>query len=282
MQGIAMADWTISKLSGHCGARLMGGTLTDLSDTSLSTVKAALFAYGVIAVPDQHLSPEAHTALARAFGEIDVNRFFTPVEGYPHIAEVRTRPDQTAVIGGTWHSDHSYDPVPAAISILSAQTVPPYGGDTHFASQVAACAQLSDGLRAMLGGLWACHSDASFADSALEMNQDPSAYHGTVRHPVIIRHPETGAKALYVNGDFTTQFDGWSVSESAPLLEYLYRFCTQPILTCRVMWAPGMVVLWDNRLVQHYATADYAGHARLMHRITVAGTVLEPAIVSAV
>jgi len=272
-----MADWTITKLSGHCGARLTGRSLMDLSDENLNSVKSALYSHGVVVCPEQHLSPQAHTALARAFGEIDINRFFTPVSEHPHIAEVRTGADQSWVIGGTWHTDHSYDQIPAAISILSARTIPPYGGDTHFASMTAACDALSSGLRETLERMSAWHSDASFAGSALEINQDPTAYNGGVRHPVIIRHPETGAAALYVNGDFTTHFDGWSVEESAPLLDYLYRFCTQPILTCRVVWAPGMVVVWDNRLVQHYATADYSGHERLMHRITVAGTELESA-----
>ncbi|MEQ3707899.1 MAG: TauD/TfdA family dioxygenase [Tateyamaria sp.] len=271
-----MQKWNVTKLAGHCGARLTGGSLDDLDAQTVDAVKNALFAHGVLCVPDQHLTPEAHTALAQALGEININRFFTPVPEHPHIAEVRTNPDQSAVIGGTWHTDHSYDRAPAAISILSARTLPPFGGDTHFGSQTAAFDALSPGLRATLSGMWAWHSDASFAGSALEMNQDPEAYKGGVRHPVIIKHPATGAAALYVNGDFTTHFDGWTVEESAPLLAYLYRFCTQPILTCRIVWEPGMVVLWDNRLVQHYATADYAGHARLMHRITVEGSGLEP------
>lgn len=269
-------EWQVNKLSGHCGARLTGLSLADPSPEIIASLKQHLFAHGVVALPNQHLTPAAQTRLAEAFGPINVNRFFTAVADHPHIAEVRTNPDQTTVIGGTWHSDHSYDAEPAAISILSAQVIPPHGGDTHFASQTAAFAAFSPGLKNTLTSLWALHSDASFAGSALEMNQDPDAYKGAVRHPAVIKHPETGVAALYVNGDFTTQFDGWTVEESAPLLSYLYSFCTQPILTCRVQWAPGMVVLWDNRLVQHYATADYAGHARLMHRITVAGTALAP------
>ncbi|WP_299731016.1 TauD/TfdA family dioxygenase [uncultured Tateyamaria sp.] len=271
-----MQNWTLTKLAGHCGARLSGGSLQELDAQTLDVVTGALFEHGVICLPDQHLTPEAHTHLARALGDIVINRFFTPVPDHPHIAEVRTKPDQGVVIGGTWHTDHSYDAEPAAISILSARELPPFGGDTHFASQSAALQVLSPGLREMLGAMWAWHSDASFAGSALEMNQDPDAYHGGVRQPVVIRHPVTGAAALYVNGDFTTHFDGWSVADSAPLLAHLYAVCTQPILTCRVAWRPGMVVLWDNRLVQHYATADYAGHARLMHRITVAGSTLAP------
>jgi taurine dioxygenase len=225
-------------------------------------------------MPDQNLTPEGHIALAEHFGPIDINRFFTPVATHPQIAEVRTTPEAKKVIGGTWHTDHSYDAAPAMCSILVARELPPFGGDTQFASMTAACAALSPGLRETLHGLRAIHSDASFRGSELEMNQNEAAYQGGVSHPVIIRHPVTGTEAIYVNSDFTTHIDGWSVEESAPLLNYLYAFVTKPEFTARLVWAPGSVAIWDNRITQHFATADYAGHARLMHRITVSGTTL--------
>ena len=268
--------WQIKKLSGHVGARVAGPPIAQANSAALDGLRDALFSHGVIVLPDQHLAPEDHIRLAEHFGEIDINRFFTPVEGYPMIAEVRTRPEQSRVLGGTWHTDHSYDPAPAMCSILSARDLPPHGGDTHFASMVAACGALSDGLRATLRGMNAWHSDGSFAGSngRLGLEEKAENHREPARHPVLIRHPHTGAEAVYVNGDFTTRFDGWSAAESAPLLEYLYRFVTQPIFTCRVVWEPGMVAIWDNRLVQHYATADYPGHSRLMHRITVKGVAL--------
>lgn len=263
----------IKKLTGNVGAEVGGIDLNSLDAAQSEALKDALFAHGVIVFRDQNISPEAHIALAEAFGDIDVNRFFTPVEGYPKIAEVRTLPDQSKVIGGTWHTDHSYDAEPAMASILVARELPPFGGDTLFASQVAAAAGLSDGLRSTLRTLNAIHSDGSFSKSILgELENE--RFKGDVSHPVIIRHPHTGQEALYVNGDFTTHIDGWTPEESAPLLEYLYRFCTQPAFTCRVNWQPGSVAIWDNRLVQHFATADYQGHARLMHRITVKGQVI--------
>ncbi len=267
--------WNISKLSGHLGARMTGCLLREASEGDLDQVRETLFAFGVIVLPGQHLSPEDHIRLAEHFGQIDINRFFTPVAEYPMIAEVRTRPEQSAVIGGTWHTDHSYDAAPAMCSILSARELPPVGGDTHFASMTAAYEALSPGLQATLRGLRAEHSDGRFARSKLGMGQDPDAFRAPVVHPAVIRHPVTGAPCVYVNGDFTTRFDGWRAEESAPLLRYLYRFVTQPIFTARVVWEEGMVAIWDNRLVQHYATADYPGHARLMHRITVEGVPLE-------
>lgn len=260
----------VTKVSGQVGAEISGVRLHELSDTEFDAIRSALFDLGVVFFRDQTVTPEDHIALAQRFGAIDVNRFFNPVDGYPVIAEVRTKPDQGKVIGGTWHSDHSYDERPAMVSILVARELPPYGGDTLFASQVAAAQHLSSGLRDTLRPLNAIHSDGSFSQSIIE-SIDTDAFKGEVSHPVIIKHPQTGKEALFVNGDFTVRFDGWTVEESQPLLDYLYSYCTQPAFCCRFRWQPGSVAIWDNRLVQHFATADYQGHARLMHRITIKG-----------
>jgi len=162
-------------------------------------------------------------------------------------------------------------------SILNAKQLPPFGGDTHFASMSAAYNALSPGLRKMLKGLQAWHSDSSFSESNVGLEKKLEAFRDPVLHPIIIKHPDTGSPCVYVNGDFTTHFEDWTQEESIPLLSYLYQFVAQPIFTARVAWEPGMVAIWDNRLVQHYATADYPGHTRLMHRITVEGVPLKGA-----
>ena len=277
--GRIMGSWKIKKMSGHCGARLEGVSLVNASKSDLEEMQSALFEYGVIVLPDQNLTPENHINLAEFFGPIDINRFFTPVASHPMIAEVRTSAGQSAVLGGTWHADHSYDAAPAMCSILSAQQLPPYGGDTHFASMTAAYEALSPGLKKILTSLRAWHSDSSFSESNVGLESNLDAFRNPVLHPVIIKHPVTNEPCVYVNGDFTTHFENWSREESSALLSYLYTFVTQPIFTARVVWEPGMVAIWDNRLVQHYATADYAGNTRLMHRITVEGVPLESAYI---
>ena len=274
-----MGSWKIKKMSGHCGARLEGVSLVNASKSDLEEMQSALFDYGVIVLPDQNLTPENHINVAEFFGHIDVNRFFTPVASHPMIAEVRTSAGQSAVLGGTWHTDHSYDAAPAMCSILSARQLPPYGGDTHFASMAAAYKALSPGLKKILTSLRAWHSDSSFSESNVGLESNLGAFRNPVLHPVIIKHPVTNEPCVYVNGDFTTHFENWSREESSALLSYLYTFVTQPIFTARVVWEPGMVIIWDNRLVQHYATADYAGNTRLMHRITVEGVPLESAYI---
>jgi len=88
---------------------------------------------------------------------------------------------------------------------------------------------------------------------------------------VVCRHPVTGAKALFVNPIYTERFAGMSEAESRPLLDYLQSQVTRPEFTCRVRWAQGTLVVWDNRMTQHLAINDYDGHRRLMHRTAVAG-----------
>ena len=97
-----MSVWVTEKMAGHCGARLSGVSLSNATNTDLEKMRSALFAHGVIVMPGQNLTPKDHIRLAEFFGDIDVNRFFTPVSDYSVIAEVRTSADQSEVIGGTW------------------------------------------------------------------------------------------------------------------------------------------------------------------------------------
>jgi len=220
--------------------------------------------------------------LARKWGEINVNRFFTPVEGYPEIATVLKEADQTVAIGETWHTDHSYDLAPAMCSMLYAIETPPVGGDTAFASQHAAYMALSDGMKKMLENLNAWHSSRHAFGATLvdeEAHQDGRLGNEAnakqdALHPVVVKHPLSGKKCLYVNGDFTTHFDGWTKEESQPLLNQLYAHCSRADFTCRIKWEPGTLAIWDNQALQHMAINDYAGHRRLMHRITIEGVPL--------
>jgi taurine dioxygenase len=231
---------------------------------------------------DLPLTPEQHVAFAERFAPIDINRFFATVPGYPMIAEVRKEPEQIRNIGGGWHTDHSYDEAPALGSMLYAREVPQTGGDTLFASMYAAYDALSDGLKATLETLRACHSSRHvFGAEAMARRGDLNGRIGNPElatqdaiHPVVIRHPQTGRKALYVNPGFTLRFEGWTDEESRALLEYLYRHAVRPEFTCRFRWREGSLALWDNRSTWHFALNDYHGERRLLHRITIQGTPL--------
>jgi taurine dioxygenase len=273
----------IRPLSPAVGAEILGVDIGgSLSNAEVDAIARAHGDYGVVFFRDQNLTPEQHIAFARRFGDINVNRFFKPVADHPLIAEVRKEPDQQTNIGGSWHTDHSYDTAPAMGSILYALEVPDVGGDTLFASMYRAYETLSDGMKELLSGLDAVHSSRHvFGESRRQDNPDVADRLGNPHlatqdaiHPVVISHPGTGRKALYVNPGFTVRFDAWSEEESAPLLDYLYRHASQPENTCRFSWERGSVAFWDNRACWHYAINDYHGQRRLMHRITIEGVPL--------
>ncbi len=273
----------VEPLSSWLGAEVAGVDLAaPVADETFAEIRHAFGAYGVVFFRDQHLTPEQHVAFAERFAPIDINRFFSAVHGYPMIAEVRKEPEQTRNIGGGWHTDHSYDQVPALGSMLYARVVPKTGGDTLFAGMYAAYDGLSDGLKATLEGLRACHSSRHvFGHEAHARRGDlvgrignPELATQDAVHPAVIRHPQTARKALYVNPGFTLRFEGWTEEESRPLLEYLYRHATRPEFTCRFHWREGSLALWDNRSTWHFAVDDYHGERRLLHRITIQGSPL--------
>lgn len=282
----------VEPTSPAVGALITGVDIRDLDDEQFGEVRSAFAEHGVVFFRDQQLTPDEHLAFARRWGDINVNRFFTPVATHPMIAEVRKEPDQQINVGGAWHTDHSYDRVPALGSILVAREVPVVGGDTLFASMSAAYEALSDGLKRTLLSLEAEHSsrhvfgvqataesDATGAYSDLFSNADAATQDAV--HPVVIEHPLSGRPTLYVNLAFTTNFVGWTKEESQPLLQYLYRHAARHEFTCRFAWRPGSVAVWDNRAVHHNALNDYHGERRLMHRITVEGEALAPFVPAA-
>jgi taurine dioxygenase len=277
------ASIAVRPVSTAVGAEILGLDLADtLPDATIDAIRRALFEHGVVFFRDQKLTPEQHVAFAQRFGAINVNRFFKTVDGYPMIAEVRKEPDQVGNIGGGWHTDHSYDQVPAMGSILYAREIPETGGDTLFASMYAAYDALSDGLKQTLAGLQAVHSSRHvFGVEAYAGRGDlkgrylnPEAATQDAVHPIVVRHPGSGRRALYVNSAFTVRFVGWTDDESRPLLQYLYQHAARPEFTYRFQWREGSLAFWDNRCTWHYALNDYHGHRRLMHRITVEGVAL--------
>ncbi|MFP6794206.1 MAG: TauD/TfdA family dioxygenase [Pseudomonadales bacterium] len=271
------------------GAEILGVDIAGgLASSELETIKQTFSQHGLVFFRNQKISEADHIDLAEVFGDINVNRFFAANPEYPQIAMVSKEPDQIANIGGGWHTDHSYDQEPALGSILVARELPESGGDTWFTSMYKAYDSLSDGLKETLEGLSAVHSAKHVfgpqgdyeatgsasgrignAGAALEM-EDPI-------HPVVISHPLSGRKALYVNAGFTLRFDGWTDEESAPLLAYLYGRAIADENITRFKWENGSIAFWDNRATWHFAQNDYPGQRRVMHRVTIEGCALQPA-----
>ena len=268
----------IMQTDGGCGAEVSGVDLNALSDAEVEGIADAQAKHGVVFFRDQQLTPDGQLAAAERFGPINVNRFFTPVPEQPRVAMVLKEPDHETNIGGVWHTDHSYDQVPALGSMLYALEVPSRGGDTLFANMCRAYEALSPELRHKVEGLRAIHSSRHvFGTEGYHAEKGDERYLNAEQatqdaiHPIVIRHPRSGEAALYVNPVFTIGIEGWTDSESKALLEQLYEVATQPEHTCRFRWQARSVAFWDNRATWHYALNDYAGERRLMHRVTVDG-----------
>jgi len=277
-------DMDIRPLSGALGVEIEDVDLCHLDDVAFGELAKLFHTKSVLVIRDQSLAPEDQIAFARRWGEINVNRFFKPVDAHSEIAMVLKEPDQKLNIGGAWHTDHSYDDAPAMGSILYAIETPPAGGDTLFCSMNAAYQACSPGMQNMLCGLSAHHSSRHAFGAAVKgaeahndgrLSNEKAAKQDAL-HPVVIAHPVTGKPCLYANSDFTTHFDGWTASESQPLLRQIEDIATRHEHTCRVHWLPGTLVMWDNRAVMHKAINDYQGYRRLMHRITIEGCALAP------
>ncbi|MPZ31571.1 MAG: taurine dioxygenase [Rhodospirillales bacterium] len=274
----------VRKIAGALGAEVTGVDLSQpLDDDTYAAVRGAFVEHGVIFFRDQVLTPETHKRLSRCFGPFGETPFVKTMPGHPEIiAVIKEASDvKTHNFGGGWHSDFSFLERPPLGSLLYARDVPPYGGDTLWASMYLAYEELSDGLKQSLEGLKAVHSGRrSYGTQGLfasgggvkAMTVVPSeAGDAEILHPVVRTHPESGRKALYINGVYTIRFEGWTEAESKPLLDYLQAHATRPEFTCRFRWSKGALAMWDNRCTQHNAINDYDGQRREMHRTTIEG-----------
>jgi taurine dioxygenase len=274
----------IRPMAGALGADIGGVDLSrPLDDATFAAIERALHEHLVIFFHEQALTPEQHLDLTRRFGPISRSPYIKHMEDYPDIIAVLKEADERKIstFGNAWHSDFSFLEEPPMGSVLYAREVPSHGGDTLFANMYAAYEALSPGLRRVLDGLRAIHRGKPYGVGGLPEDLAVSRSIGIERnnpeadretaHPVVRLHPATGRKALFVNGIYTTRFDGMTAAESKPLLDFLYAHATQPEFTCRLRWRQGDLAVWDNRCTMHYAINDYDGQRRLMHRTTIKG-----------
>ena len=272
---------TVRRLAGAVGAEIGGIRLSpDLPGSTIAALRALWLEHGVVFFRDQqHLDPRALAAFARRFGEVVEYSFIQGLAEAPEVIPVVKLESETVNFGGLWHSDTAYLDRPPMATMLIAREVPPFGGDTLFASGTAAYETLSPGMRRLLDPLRAVNSSAKADVTRTREDRVKDGARADAKrvyeaeHPVVRRHPETGRRALYVNGGHTLRFAGMTVAESAPLLDMLHAHQVRPEFTCRFSWTPGALAFWDNRCVLHNPVNDYHGHRRVMHRVTLAGDV---------
>lgn len=258
---------TVTPYSPTIGAKIGNVDLTQpLSDQELTEIRRALTDHLVLFFRDQKLEFEDHARFGEYFGTLGQHvgkKTNSQATNDPRVRKFHADGETPRVSGNVWHTDQSCAPMPPMASILYLHTIPPNGGgDTGYASMYAAHDALSDRMKNYLEGLTALH------DGTLQFGE------GTPKatHPVVVRHPESGRKLLYVNEGFTSHIHEVSRQESKAVLEFLYEHQRRPEWSIRFRWQPHSVAFWDNRCAHHRAISDYLPNVRSGFRVQVEGT----------
>lgn len=271
-------------LTGALGAEIRGVDLAGDPDARVITeLKRALSEHHVLAVRDQKLTPQTLHKAARRFGPFSGNPVHAPMEGLDDIVQfIREAEDTGKVIGEEWHMDLAWMAKPPGITMLYGEVIPPYGGDTCFASLEHAYRALSPAMKALLHPLTGVYSGKGVyainaATARLGLRQDAASVENLeMEHPLICAHPATGRPYVFA-ASVLQRFKGMTEAESKPLIDYLMSLATRPEFTCRVRWEDGTLTMWDNPVVLHTAINDYSGFRRVTYRTTVEGWVPQAA-----
>ena len=269
-------------LTGVFAAEISGIDLASLSDGDLAELRAVMCAHEVVVVRGQTLEPAQQSAFSARLGPFGEVPFIATMDEFPEVIRVVKEADEGAAFnfGGAWHSDFSFQNEPPSFTILSAVDVPPWGGDTCFASMTAAWNALHEPMQIRLRALNAVHSarDAyspkmqalHTAMGGMQIVCDESANDHRV-HPLVPVHPETGKEVLFFNRAYVRDIEEMPNDEAQSLMSFLHLHTTDVKFMYRHRWQSGDVVIWDNRSTQHVALNDYAGFRRELRRTTIAG-----------
>jgi taurine dioxygenase len=263
----------VETLTPHIGAKVRGVDLSQpLTNEQARDVHEAWIDWKILVFPNQHLNRDQHKAFARRWGKLHVHPMQPTYGGDEEILVVKTTRDSTYTSGDGWHTDVTCDPVPPLGSMLYITETPASGGgDTLFADMYLAYQMLSDPMKEFLDPLVAEHDGAGPYVGSYKSTPPEGGYPKS-QHPVIVTHPDSGNKLLYVNRGFTSHIVGLGRSESNAVLEMLYRLIdSTPRLYCRVDWEPNSLAFWDNRCTQHHAVWDYWPNSRYGERVSIVG-----------
>ena len=268
----------VRKAAGALGAYIEEVDLANLleSDALRLEIKNLAMQHEVIFLPQQKVEAPIFERFAKTFGEVLEHPAYGTVADAPSIQVLESTPENPSKIE-VWHSDMTFSATPPSFTILHGQIIPEFGGDTLWASAVAAYEGLSESIRGLLDELVAVHDfRVGFKESLAEPGGEERlaqaiADNPPIEHPLIRTHPETGARAIYVNALFTSHIKDLSPLESKSILAFLYEHIVKPEYTVRLGWGVGTIAIWDNRSTQHKPINDFFPQHRKLHRVTIKG-----------
>lgn len=268
---------SIRKLTGRIGAVVEGVDLTATPDLSTVTaLRDAVNEHKAIVFEQVDLDNAGQEHVARWFGDLTTAHPNVPAaDGTTNVLAV----DSETSKANEWHTDVTFVVNPPQLTTLRSIVTPPYGGETLVANAAAAYRDLPEPLRALADTLRVVHTNQydyarPSATTAQRQEYDrvfvSAPYEA--EHPVVRVHPLTGERGLFIGG-FAKRIVGLSSAESADLLRILQAYVTRPENILRWAWSPNQLLIFDNRITQHYGVDNYDDHPRRLNRVTVAGEV---------
>ena len=267
------------------GVEVLNFEYNDISSKQkVNDLRDLWLAYSVIVFKNLKLTHEEFENFSLAFGVFGDDPYIDSISGYKNIIEVKRSAEEKAPpFGGSWHSDWSFQECPPSATLLHSKIIPPMGGETFFIDTQAAYDDLSSKIKLKIKDLMVSHSAIRpYADDgfyALEKDKDRSmAIKPSAKakefflHPLVRTHPETKKKSLFINQVYSIAVNGLNEKDSNELLEFLFFHMGQEKYIYKHRWEKNMLIMWDNRTVNHCAQGGYQGHKRLLHRITLAGS----------
>ena len=265
-----------AKITAHIGARVSGIDVgSDIDDKTVDTLRRALNEHKALVFDVPTLDVAGQERFAAKFGALTTAHPTVPGNVSPNVLDV----DSQISKSNQWHTDVTFVVNPPAISTLRSIVIPPYGGETLIANSAAAYRSLPEPLRNWADTLWAVHTNTyDYARPTPRTEQEERyrrVFESTkyeTRHPVVRTHPETGERGLFI-GNFAQRIEGLSSTESRDVLRLLQAHVTRPEHVLRWSWRPGQLLVFDNRITQHYAVDNYDDQPRSLSRVTVAGDI---------
>ena len=275
-------------LTAILGAEVTGIDLSRPVDAKTrKALHDAWVEHAVLVIRNQKLTPPQFAEAAGIFGEIleqQLKKFTLP--DYPLVGTISSRDlplveGKLQVRGENYHTDHSNYPAPPKATMLHAIALPDFGGDTQFVDVRAAYDDLPEATRRTIVKLRSPHvyeSSQSPRKMAALSAEERAKVPQTIQ-PLVIRHPDSGRSALYLNTGRMEGIEGMDPAEAFKLIDQLYSHATQAKYEYRHQWKAGDMVIWDNRSVMHQANADYdPAQYRFLYRVMLQGAPLVPAV----
>lgn len=265
--------FSTSKLGRTFGVQVNEINIRNLDTVAKDALRALLAEHQLLVIRDQFLSDAELFEFAQCFGKPMKSAFSNGIEGYPEIIEIRRRADQESALSTLWHSDSTYLPEPPHFTLLIGDEIPPFGGNTSFSDVAGAFDDLSEPLKEFLKlrNIVSC-SDLHAHNDRYSHVSKPSSESGKKEvyqniQPAVILNPDNNRHGLYANEEHTLRFEGMTVAESRPILDFLIEHIKNDKYRVEVNWTPGTIAISDNRSTQHRAVDNYFGHARKMRRV---------------